>query len=344
MRTRLDTGFSPEHRPLERSTRLPSAVPLASTGTPHAGEGRQQPPFVSAISQATGLTLGQSIATLQGASRYAQQLTSALDQLHNALMAQPAADGNRQARLESCLAQVTGLLETRLVASGNTIDDQLKFHPKGDARQHFSIKGLNLQSLGQAPQEKLVLRSGQQVTNYHNITVGDTPQTDILLSRLDKVLARQGIRVVRDNWQELAFSSKLQTPETQLRQLAIKGEGIRFDASHFQPLDIRKQAALFHPQDFRFDSQEAIRHASKQTNLLRQRSRQCQQDINSQLQGIASGLEQVTNTARANRQQQFVQHFAAQSSASFDFIQQLVPAMTLRRDQVESILSSVLQS
>lgn len=194
----------------------------------------------------------QALAFLNEGSARLQQLKSGLSQrLASADKPLDAPVLGRQ------IAAFDQLWRSRRGATAGTVNSHLRYDAAGLARQHFSIRGLDLHTLRQGDGEVLFVMAGaQRITSLPiDPSIGEQAQ----LRRLDLALGTIGIRAAKTAEDALVFSTgEAAWPEIR-DSLMIRGNGKRFPTGQFSRVQAEPIADIVQPRDWSLADTDAVR-------------------------------------------------------------------------------------
>jgi hypothetical protein len=324
------------------SDALPVDLPEAAFGALSSGAGLAFDP-----------ALGQEIAGAQQALEFLDELASQLkdlrDELKLRLPSARDAGGLRAtwnaaaadpAALDTKIRQFQESLHRRSSATAGTLDRQLGYHPAGDARLSFTVRGLDLTSLrGNGSSETLNFSVGGQGHAAASSAVIEPGISDAALAhRIDRALAPCGVRAALNADGELTVSTQESDWPGVRDTIAIKGEGRRFPTGQFSPVRAVAVSPILRPQEWGTTDIAALRNTRQEVFKAQGLVRQASQVVSQQLE--AAGSRIATNPADGAWSAQFTQGFAAAALRSdYSTTSLLAPAlMHISRERVTSLL------
>jgi len=312
-----------------RQAPLPSPSPVrvvaAGAGSPFLDPELQQD--VSAGQQAQAW-LGELGQQLQG-------LKQSLAGLLGGGSANPAAAATAAAALQ----QVGATWRQRSGQAGGMVDAQLQVREPGQARQVFTLRGLDLANLTQEGPETLsfaVPGIGSPVA----VPIAPDQSADTAVQRLDQALAPAGLRVAivagRLQWS----SAESQWPS--LRDgLSVKGDGRRFPSGQRVRVRLDTPPDAIQPATWSLDGAQAQRQTLGRVVAAQALLRDAG-DALDRRRSAAKLAEPVGAAGQGQVLLGLAKDFEAKAAEpAYENYAQLAPALRgLRRDQVRALLSS----
>ncbi|MGO8856073.1 MAG: hypothetical protein ACLQO1_10235 [Steroidobacteraceae bacterium] len=140
----------------------------------------------------------------------------------------------------------------RTAATAGTLDSQLGFSAPGEARQRFTMRGLNMDSLRAhgSPETLYFSVGGKGQPAASSVAIEPALSNAALVHRFDRALAPSGIRARQDAQGVLSFSV-LESAWPNVRDtLAVMGEGRRFSTGRFNQLRLVAEAPVLRPEEW----------------------------------------------------------------------------------------------
>jgi hypothetical protein len=140
----------------------------------------------------------------------------------------------------------------RTAATAGTLDSQLGFSAPGEARQRFTMRGLNMDSLRAhgSPETLYFSVGGKGQPAASSVAIEPALSNAALVHRFDRALAPSGIRARQDAQGVLSFSM-LESAWPNVRDtLAVMGEGRRFSTGRFNQLRLVAEAPVLRPEEW----------------------------------------------------------------------------------------------
>lgn len=284
----------------------------------------------------------------QQARLFLDQASSQLRDLKTALtthLAKPA-DQQDASAVESQVRAFEGLWRTRSVATGGTLDDQLGFRPAGDARQQFSVRGLQLDSLRTGDKETLSFAVSGRAQKTASVVIQPGLSDTALVQRIDRALAPVGIRAGRGLDGDISFSVEESGWPNIRDTLTIKGEGRRFATGQFYSVRATPDEAAIRPHEWSTQSASAVHDTLRQVLAAQESTRVSRRLIEDALLDAGSnlqqrgGLEAIENDARWSAS--FARSFEFKAaSGDYQSLAAITPALNgLHRDRVVALVRS----
>jgi hypothetical protein len=189
--------------------------------------------------------LNESISGAQLALQFLDRLGGELSSLRDGIRGQhPAAVDEQMQRVTACWLE-------RPSATAGTLNSRLEYGAVGAARQHFTVRGLDFDSLRASHAEILNFCIGGRGHGAgSSVTVGPDLSNAALVHRFDRALAPCGIRAARSTEGDLTFSVR-ETAWTTIRDtFTVMGEGRRFSTGRFNRVRIMPLAAALQPENW----------------------------------------------------------------------------------------------
>ena len=314
-----------------------SLAPLTS-----AAQQEQRPVEPQVYTAAAGAFLEpglqQGVAAAQQAQAWLDDLGSKLQGLKGSL-AGLLIGGKQPNNTTEALRQFTAAWQQRGSQAGGMVDPQMRVVEPGQARQNFSLRGMDLANLTQEGPETLSFAvPGTPAAITVPIDPDQPPETSV--QRLDQALAPAGMRVgiAAGKLQWSASESKWQA----LRDgLSVKGDGRRFPSGQRVRVRLDAQPEAIQPSTW------SVAHAQDQRQTLGRviAAQALIRDAGSELASKVAA-SRLPESGDAGRQGQvllgFAQDFKAQAAQPvFTNFVALAPALKgVRRDQVRALLGA----
>ncbi|WKB54088.1 hypothetical protein [Eleftheria terrae] len=277
----------------------------------------------------------QALNFLDDAARQLQQLKA---ELSGRLAAgQPQDDSS----LVQAVERFSQTWQQRSQASAGSLDPQLDHTPPGEARQSFTIRGLDLRSLRSGGAETLAFSvglPGQKTTRVH---LEPGLSDEALLQRLDNALAPAGIRAARDAQGELVFST-LESSWGQVKDsLSVHGGGIRFPGGAFHAVRAEALPEAVRPANWAAQQRASLRQSLQEVLDAIERVRRAREVVQTALAEARQQVDGASPADEAQWAQDFVGSFEAQAQQpGYELLASVAPALVgLGRERVMALLS-----
>lgn len=282
----------------------------------------------------------QDIAAAQQGQAWLQDMNRKLGGLKQSLaglLTGPAQQPS--SATQALLRQVQQGWSRRAATAGGMVDGQLRIAAPGQARQAFTVRGLDLAALTEEGPETLsfaVPGSAQAV----NVSIDPDESAESLVQRLDQGLAPAGVRAAL-----VGGALRFDTDEAQwpaLRDgLAVKGDGRRFPSGQRVRVRLEPQADAMQPGQWSLEGPQAQRQT-----LARVIAAQAQLDkAGAALREQTAALRLPESADAAERGEAmlgFAREFGEKAAeGGYEHIAQLPPALKgMRREQVRALLKA----
>lgn len=236
------------------------------------------------------------------------------------------------------LRDFTSLWRTRAEASAGSLDGQLRVLHAGEARQGFSVRGLDAQSLRAAEREQLeFLVRGRQSTTVV-LEPGLEPAT--VARRVDQVLAPLGVRVGARDTGDLQFRCAETDWPAVRDSLSLRGSGRLFPAGQFNRVRSEAQPESVRPESWRVDDPFALRRTLVEVVQLGERLATVATHVAARLDELATPSVE-DGDLNPTQAAQFAERFRSLAgNADFAALGELAPATAgLSRERVVALLN-----
>ncbi|AUH51819.1 hypothetical protein CXB49_13810 [Chromobacterium sp. ATCC 53434] len=229
--------------------------------------------------------------------------------------------------------------QSRRADSAGSLDSQLRLTLGAPARQNFTARGLDLDSLTSGPAETLSFTAGGVATA---LRVGDGVTREQILRGLNQALGPVGARCELDDHGRLGFSSGEKDWAQLQGGLTVRGGGVRFPGGVPQPLALEAEAPALDAARWQVDDHAQVRLALQDVLRSIARLQQTRASIDSAIAEARRSISQLSRSDEQSWASAFVGDFNARLNQSADFghLQQLVPALLgISRYRVVALLS-----
>ncbi|XAH22424.1 hypothetical protein AAFF27_20770 [Xylophilus sp. GW821-FHT01B05] len=249
-----------------------------------------------------------------------------------------AEDGTLNAALHELVAR----WDERGEATARSLDGQLAFGARGQARQSFRIPGLDVHSLQAQAQETLffsVAGAGRQAIP---VTLDPALPSAAQVRHMDLALFPAGIRVTANEQGDLLFDVPEAQWEAVRGTLAIRGGGMRYPAGQMHLVRPQAVASAVTPEQWRMDD---LHGALRDVAAAQGRVRQARQDVSRELADAADrpeiGEAGMGGAVMPSWAADFSREFRDNASSSdYRFVASVAPALTgISRERVVSLLA-----
>lgn len=286
--------------------------------------------------------LNEQLTSAQQALSFVDGLLGQLEGVKSGLSRELTQRQLNQGDLQRQLEQFNEQWRKRQTASGGSLDGQLRFHLAADARQGFTVKGLDLAALSGGQAETLVFSTGESGAAPASVQVGGASEEEDLLRRFNRGLAASGVRAEMNEDGQLAFS----VPESQWgalsERMTVRGGGIRFPGGIPQRLKLQPEAEAFQPERWKVGDHAQVRQALQSVVRSIGQLQQTRAAINSAIAEAQHSIEQLSHMNEQSWASQFVSDFNARLNQPDGYrnFYELVPALIgVSRYRVVSLLS-----
>ncbi|HJU50190.1 MAG TPA: hypothetical protein VJ575_05555 [Pseudogulbenkiania sp.] len=318
-------------------------APAAATlGTAQSGSASAANASVAASGWRYSSQLNEQLTSAQRALNFIDGLTGQLEQLKTDLSQQLTQRRIDQAGLEAQIKRFADALAQRHAESGGSVDGNLRFHLAADAKQDFTIRGMDLDSLRSGPPETLVLFSGERGTSAMSVSVGGDIGEDEIMRRLNRALAPSGIRPYVNDDGQLGFSvDEADWPAIRDR-LTVRGGGIRFPSGQPQRVKTEADAERLAPGDWQVGDHAQVRQTLQRVVDALSRLRQARSAVTSAIDEARNSIDQLSRVGEQSWAQDFVTDFNARLNQTSDYrsFVDVIPALLgVSRYRVVSLLA-----
>jgi hypothetical protein len=282
--------------------------------------------------------LNEDLTNAQRALNFLDESATYLQSLKLVLSAKLTGQQQQYDAPEHTLRQFESVWQKLQSATGGHLNSQLAYH-SGPARQEFTIRGMNMQSLRNGAKETLMfyLGAGQPL---RSMIVEPGLSDDALVQRLGEALAPAQIRVSNNAYGSLVFSVAASSWEALCDTMAIKGDGIRFPTGQFNKVNIDIDQPNVQPNSWKVDDAEAIRTTLQHIAQALNQIRHAREVVSRALREAMSRVQalQPTQSATTN---EMVQDFMALATQSdyHAFTSMMAAVLGISRSRVLSLLS-----
>jgi hypothetical protein len=297
--------------------------------------------------------LNRQVSATQQALAFLDRAGTQLQDLNDGLTLQLArrqhglvTDGGDTGKLEQQVRDFDDLWSERPKASAGTLDNQLGYNAAGDARQKFSARGLQLESLRAGDRETLKLSVGNGSQKVASVVVEPGLSDTALVQRFDRALAPSGIRAQRNAQGDLSFNVAETAWPTVRESLTIRGEGRRFPTGQFNRLRLAPEESAIRPQDWNVTDAAATRRMLQQVRDAQHAVGTAQTRAGQALADMSDRVApQAPDKAQAETQwaAEFTQTFEATAGrGDYQVMSAVTPALLgISRDRVVALLGPV---
>lgn len=286
--------------------------------------------------------LNEQLTSAQRALTFVDSLAGQLEQLKTDLSQQLTQRRIDKDALEAKVGRFTEALSQRHAQSGGTIDGNLRFHLAADARQDFTVRGMDLEALRSGSPETLALFSGERGTAAMSLSVGGDISEDEIMRRLNRALAPSGIRPSVNDDGQLSFSvDEADWPAIRDR-LRVRGGGIRFPSGQPQRVKTVAEAERLSTGDWQVSDHANVRQTLQCVVGALSQLHQARGAIASAIDEARGSIERLSRMDEQNWAEEFVADFNARLNQSGDYrsFLDVIPALLgLSRYRVVSLLA-----
>jgi len=280
------------------------------------------------------------LASAQQTRDFLQDMEGGLRALGAAIRGTLAGSPPGDATPDAMLRTLTARWAERGDATAYSLDGQLKFGARGQARQSFRIPGLDVDSLQAQGRETLffsVTGSGRQPIA---VVLDPSCPSRVQVQQMDTALFSAGMRVTGSAQGDLLFDVPEVRWEAVRDTLAIRGGGMRYPAGQMHLVRPQAVAPIVSPDQWRLDDLAGtLRYAA----AAQARVRQARQQVDRALVNAAAGPAAAASgeTASADWADAFCQEFHERAAdPDYGFVASIAPALTgISRERVVSLLS-----
>ncbi|SMF06742.1 hypothetical protein [Pseudogulbenkiania subflava] len=318
----------------------PAATDLRSTPQAPAE------PAVAGTATASGWRyssqLNEQLTAAQRALGFVDGLTGQLEQLKTDLSQQLAQRRIDREGLEAKIGRFATTLVQRYAQSGGSVDGKLRFHLAADARQDFTVRGMDLDSLRSGPVETLALFSGERGTAAMSFNVGGDVSEDEIMRRLSRALAPSGIRPSINDDGQLGFSVDEAAWPAIRDRLAVRGGGVRFPSGQPQRVKTEAEPERLATGEWQVNDHAHVRQTLQRVVNALSQLRQAHSAIASAINQARDAIDQLSRMGEQNWAQEFVADFNARLNQAGDYrsFHDVIPALLgVSRYRVVSLLA-----
>ncbi|RAR76825.1 hypothetical protein AX018_10427 [Paracidovorax anthurii] len=203
----------------------------------------------------------------------------------------PAGGGDAQElqALQARIARLAQRWSERRQATGQSLDGDLNYRARGDARQGFQLAGLNATTLASGARETLFLSLGGVGRQPVPVDIDPAQPPQELARRLDVALAPQGVRAQWDEGEtRLRFSVDEARWPAVRDTLAVQGGGVRYPAGQMVLARPGAEPSALDPAQWGVADAEAQRRTLRAVVAAQQKVRAGQQQVGQVLSEAAS--------------------------------------------------------
>lgn len=322
-----------------------SAVPAPATDTRETALAVPEPAVArgpAANGWRYSSQLNEQLTSAQRALSFVDGLAGQLEQLKTDLSQQLTQRRIDRDGLEAEVATFSKALSQRHEQSGGSVDGHLRFHLAGDARQNFTVRGMELEALRSGSPETLALFSGERGTAAMSVSVGGEISEDDIMRRLNRALAPSGIRPSVNDDGQLSFSvDEADWPAIRDR-LSVRGGGIRFPSGQPQRVKTVAEAERLSTGDWQVSDHANVRQTLQRVVGALSQLHQARGAIASAIDEARGSIERLSRMDEQNWAEEFVADFNARLNQSGDYrsFLDVIPALLgLSRYRVVSLLA-----
>lgn len=236
--------------------------------------------------------LNEQLTSAQRVLQFVDTLSNELDSLKSDLSQELTKRRIDTPKLEAKIADFAKKWEQHYAKSGGGIDSRLRLCLTAEARQTFTIRGLDLAKLTSGPRETLVFfPTGQGNTAPCSVNVGGDISEGALLRSFKYAFAPQGINVDVNDTGELSFSVREPNWQKTREQFAMRGGGIRFPAGQAHAVQV--QAG---PDAFAIATWQVSEHSELRQTL--QRVLRAQLQVQQVRATIVAAIDEIERSIR----------------------------------------------
>ncbi|WP_024303361.1 hypothetical protein [Pseudogulbenkiania sp. MAI-1] len=330
-RTRRNNAGSVAPAPAADTRATPLALPEASTPRGPAASGWRY-----------SNQLNEQLTSAQRALGFVDGLTGQLEQLKTDLSQQLTQRRIDREGLEAKIDRFAEALSQRHAQSGGSVDGNLRFHLAADARQNFTVRGMELDNLRKGSPETLALFSGERGTAAMSLSVGGDISEDDIMRRLNRTLAPSGIRPFVNDDGQLSFSVAESDWPAIRDRLTVRGGGIRFPSGQPQRVKTVAESERLSSSDWQVADHANVRQTLQRVVSALSQLRQAHSAIASAIEEARHSIDQLSRMGEQSWAEEFVADFNARLNQSGDYrsFLDVVPALLgLSRYRVISLLS-----
>jgi hypothetical protein len=286
--------------------------------------------------------LNEQLTAAQRALSFVDGLAGQLERLKADLSQQLTQRRIDRDGLEAKIGRFADALAQRHAQSGGSVDGNLHFHLAADARQDFTIRGMELDSLRSGRPETLALFSGERGTAAMSFSVGGDVSEDEIMRRLNRALAPSGIRPSVNDDGQLGFSvDEADWPAIRDR-LSVRGGGIRFPSGQPQRVKTVAESERLATGDWQVNDHAQVRQTLQRVVSALSQLHQARGAITSAIDEARDSIDQLSRMGEQNWAEEFVTDFNARLNQSGDYraFLDVIPALLgVSRYRVISLLA-----
>ena len=286
--------------------------------------------------------LNQQLTAAQRALGFVDDLARQLEQLKGELGGQLPKSRLDKDTLANSINDIQRQWQNRNVQSGGSLDNRLQFRMASDARQTFSIRGLDIDNLTSGQDETLVFVTGMPGAAPAAVKVGENQSPGSLLSSLGRALAPSGIQPQLDEQGQLQFAVDEALWATVRDRFSLRGGGIRFPAGQPQHLRLEPGADSLQPASWQTTDHASARQTLQKVLRALDQLQISRQAIVRSMADVRAAIAQLSNMS----EQAWADNFVTEFNARFNReslqgnLYDVVPALLgVSRYRVLSLLS-----
>ncbi|KZE31764.1 hypothetical protein EV683_101156 [Crenobacter luteus] len=323
----------------QRKAGVAAPARLAESGEPAA---RRAPEFRAIGGWRYSSQLGEQLTAAQRAHDYVDGLVKQLETLKGELsrgLTQRRVDADG---LKAGVDAFAERLGQRHASTGGSLDGAWRFRLAGDARQAFTVRGMELASLTGGDVETLALFAGERGTAALTVQVGGGLGEAEVLRRFNRALAPAGVRVDADDAGRLRFSVDEAAWPALAERLAIRGGGIRFPSGQPQRLRAEPEAEALRPGEWRVADHSDVRQTLQRVVQALAQLQQTQQAISRAMEETRASIAKLSHGDERVWAEGFVADFNARLNqpGGYGALYEVMPALIgVSRYRVVSLLA-----
>lgn len=259
-------------------------------------------------------------------------------------LGESAKSGESLDAIDSHIQHLSALWQHRLSATAGTLNGALDYSPAGDARQKFTVRGLDFESLF-ANQATEILNFSIGAGGHRagsSVTIDPSLPKAAIVHRLDRALAPSGVRAMQGSDGTLGFNV-LESQWPSVRDtFTVMGEGRRFSTGRFNRVRIAAEAPVLVTHDWSSSNVEGLRLLREDTFKAQGAVRQAWQLIARSHAEVGTRLEVLgqagLHAAEATWCAGFIERFAVAAGGA-GYLAQASLAPTLTRVDRQRVLT-----
>lgn len=286
----------------------------------------------------------QQLSAAQQALAYLSRLESKLQGLKARLSSQLASaqapSPGSDTQIANDLKEFSDLWQQRQIAGGG-LDSELGYSAEASARQRFTIKGLDRQTLTSGGRENLAFTLSGKGQSPILVNVDPSLSEDELVSRFQQAFSPAGIGVSMDSRGNLNFSVAESAWPSVRDTLSAKGNGIRFPSGQLVRIKAEAAPEAIRPDHWNTGDTAATRRTLQEVIDALARVRQVEEKLSRALAEARSQIQSYSSSVDADWASGFAADFESLAAQpAYEVYAAVAPALAaISRERVVSLLA-----